>query len=391
MHICFSTIDYHQKAQGGGIASYLDALCPALVKLGHQVSIVGPGKEKKDFVNKHGVRIIQRPLGSIHWYAYRLKIPGPLYLLLREWEWSRKLFVTVLKLHKETPIDLIESTEVGLWKLVSNRKLIPPVIVRLHGSPFIFQIFSGHQPTKGEKLMHLLELRWLKKVSAVNAPGQFQADYYQRLLGRDVKAIANPLAYSFLSNNEPGIKNTKIPKILYTGRIEYVKGTLVLVKAFGLLLKKFPKAELIIVGARHNSISEREWQNAIKDSGIECNIKLTGHIPFEFLQSYYYEANIFVMPSYYETFGISVIEAMVHGLPVVASNAGALPELITHFENGILTTPGDAKELCRAMETILLNEELACNMAIANRKKVLEKYTPQAIALKTIAWYKEKV
>lgn len=389
MHICFSTIDYHQRTQGGGIASYLDALCPALVKLGHQVSIVGPGKEKNDFVNEHGVRIIQRPLGSIHWYAYRLKLPGIIYLPLREWEWSRSLFGAILYLHMETPVDFIESTEIGLWKLVSNRNGLPPVVVRLHGSSFIFRTFSGQQPTKGEKLMHQLELSWLKRVAAISAPGQFHADYYRALLGREVTAIPNPLAHRFFFNSEPGIKNTEAPKILYTGRIEYRKGTLVLVKAFGMLLKSFSKAQLIIAGARHNSISESEWQNAIKEAGIEDNIQLPGHIPFELLQSYYSEASIFVMPSYYETFGISVIEAMVHALPVVASNAGALPELITHLENGMLVAPGDATDLCNAIESILLNEKMASKMAIANRKKVLEAYTPEAIAVKTMGWYRK--
>jgi len=390
MHICFSTIDYHQKSQGGGIASYLDAVCPALVALGHEVSIVGPGNIPQDYIDKQGVRIILRPLGSIHWYAYRLKMPSFLYLLIREWEWSRSLFQAIKKLHEEHPIDLIESTESGIWQLVRKRSTLPPLVIRLHGSPYIFSIFSNLKPTLGEKLVHQLELKLLKKVNGISAPSQFQASYYKDLVGKEVKAIPNPIASRFLEYSNHKYINTQYPIILYTGRIEYRKGSLVLLEALGLLLRNYPNTKLIIAGAHHNSISELQWRKKIVETGTADNLQLLGHIHFDKLQQYYHQASVFVMPSYYETFGISVIEAMAHELPVVVSRAGALPELVQSGHNGLTVPSGDAQALAGALKQILQDPIKAKQMGQAGRAMVLENFIPDSVVQQQMYFYKAK-
>jgi glycosyltransferase involved in cell wall biosynthesis len=389
MHICFTTIDYHQKKQGGGIASYLDALCPALVELGHQVTIIGPGSEASDAVNDSGVRVIQKPLGSIHWYLYKLRFPSWLYLLVREWEWSNSLFSQLLQLQRISPIDIIESHEVGLWQLVRKKTSLPPVVVRLHGSPYIFRKFSGKKASFGERVLHRLELKWLTKVAGISAPGRFHADFYEKILGRRVTAIPNPLAKSFLITSTPRtIPN--IPIILYTGRIGYVKGSLILIEAFGRLLKHFPHARLIIAGARHNSISEATWQATLEEAGVSSNFDQLGHVPFEELQQYYSKASIFVMPSYYETFGISVIEAMAHGLPVVATRAGALPELIQDGINGFTVETGNPSALASAMQKILDDPQRALTMGKKGQERVKREYTPEVVATKLASFYIQK-
>lgn len=389
MHICFSTIDYHQNKQGGGIASYLDALAPQLVAQGHQVTIVGPGSKKKDFINEHGVRLVLLPLGSWHWYAYRLKLPSWLYLPLREWEWSRSLYQAIRQLHVQQPIDIIESHEVGLWQLLRKRHTLPPVLVRLHGSPFIFKSFSGQKPNGGEKLIHRLELKWLKTAAGISAPGRFQAHYYQDLLGQSVATIPNPIAPRFLEKVCSVAVKPSAPHILYTGRIEYRKGSLVLVQAFDQVLREFPQAQLVIAGARHNSISAATWQKTIAEAGVGQNLQELGHIPFAELRTHYQQAQVFVMPSYYETFGISVIEAMAQGLPVVAAQAGALPELVEDGQNGLTVPPGDAEALAQALVELLRQPQKAHAFGAAGQKKVHQHYTPQAVAQQLIDFYQK--
>lgn len=387
MHICFSTIDYHQDNKGGGIASYLDAIAPALIAMGHKVSIIGPGKVKSTKTDENGVRIIQQPLGNYHWYAYRLKFPSVFYLLWREWEWSWWLYKAIRELHRRDPIDILESHELGIWYLVRKRSKLPPIIVRLHGSPYIFRVFSGQKPSLGEKLLHWLELKWLKKIKGISAPGQFQAQYYEELLARKIERIANPVAPHFLAEGFSKKEPINPPQVLYTGRIEYRKGTLVLLKAFGLVIQRLPNVQLLIAGERHNSISEELLQQTITEAGIADNLCLLGHIPFKRLQEYYSTSNVFVMPSYYETFGISVIEAMAHGLPVVATKAGALPELVVHQENGLIIGAGDIKALADAIIYLLNHPAMAQEWGQKGKEMVEKQFIPGTIAEQLVSFY----
>jgi glycosyltransferase involved in cell wall biosynthesis len=228
--------------------------------------------------------------------------------------------------------------------------------------------------------LHWLELKWIKKANSISAPSKFQSNYYKELIGKHVETIPNPLSDVFFEQMDSYTTETNpIPTILYTGRIEYRKGSLVLIEAFGMLLKTLPEAQLYIAGARHNSISEDQWQQALYDAGVSDNIHQLGHIPFEELGKYYRKASVFVMPSYYETFGISVIEAMAHGLPVVASSAGALPELVKDSVNGLVVEPGNARTLSDALLNILTNPKKAIELGKAGKEIVRLSYTSSSV------------
>ena len=68
---------------------------------------------------------------------------------------------------------------------------------------------------------------------------------------------------------------------------------------------------------------------------------MPGHVPHEQLEEWFSKASILVLPSFYETFGLSALEAMVYGLPVVAARVGGLPELIIDGVTGLLFEAGN--------------------------------------------------
>jgi glycosyltransferase involved in cell wall biosynthesis len=87
------------------------------------------------------------------------------------------------------------------------------------------------------------------------------------------------------------------------------------------------------------------------------------------------EANIFVLPSYSEGLPYGIIEAMAAGLPIVATNIGGIPEVVTHGENGFLFKPGDIDALVKNIKIFVNNPSLIHLMGEANQQKVLKQFT----------------
>ena len=94
------------------------------------------------------------------------------------------------------------------------------------------------------------------------------------------------------------------------------------------------------------------------------------------------------MPSYYETFGISVIEAMAFGIPVVATNVGGLPEVVENGVTGILVPPGDIQALADAIVYLLSNSQLRLQMGEAGKSRVLSEFTVDLVSEMTMDKYK---
>jgi glycosyltransferase involved in cell wall biosynthesis len=127
--------------------------------------------------------------------------------------------------------------------------------------------------------------------------------------------------------------------ILFVG-IDWVrKGGPVLVDAFQRLLKVYPNATLTIVGAK---------------PGLNLpGIQEVGLIPIGQLEKYYQKASIFCLPTRDEPFGVVFVEALTQGLPIVTTNIGAIPDMVSDGKNGYLVPPGDVDTLFDALSKLL--------------------------------------
>jgi glycosyltransferase involved in cell wall biosynthesis len=85
-------------------------------------------------------------------------------------------------------------------------------------------------------------------------------------------------------------------------------------------------------------------------------------------------SDIFVMPSFSESFGVAAAEASSYGLPVIASDVGGVPEIVRDGETGILIQPGDEAGLAEAIRRLAKDEKLRRSMGEAGRRLVAEKY-----------------
>lgn len=150
------------------------------------------------------------------------------------------------------------------------------------------------------------------------------------------------------------------PFILSVGDLRARKNHIGLIRAFARLVRAFPqfKHQLALVG-KETSFA-RKVRDEARDSGVADRIRFLGYVPDSDLLQLYNACALFVFPSFYEGFGIPVLEAMACGRSVVCSNASALPEVADGA--AILVDPNSADQMARAMADLLLDSELRARM-----------------------------
>ncbi len=167
------------------------------------------------------------------------------------------------------------------------------------------------------------------------------------------------------------------PIVLYVGRISEDKGLGCLIKSAPLVLSNFPRAKFVIVGEDYGYLDRLKM--LVQRYGVEKNVVFTGRLSNAELVRVYKRADVFVLPSELEAFGIVVIEAMASGLPVVASNLGGMKTIVQNEKNGLLFEVGNFRELTEKIELLLNNESLRIKLEENGRKTVQEKYSIEKV------------
>jgi glycogen(starch) synthase len=163
--------------------------------------------------------------------------------------------------------------------------------------------------------------------------------------------------------------------LLAVGRFADAKGTPELFEVMRRVLAEFPAAALTVAGGvPANQRAETRWLRRWRmdtPEPLRARVRFTGWLDSRALGAAYGAAAALVLASRYETFGLVALEAMLHGLPVAATAAGGVAELIIHGETGLLSAPGDAQALAEHALALLSDRELAgrlgCRAAAAVR------------------------
>jgi glycosyltransferase involved in cell wall biosynthesis len=137
---------------------------------------------------------------------------------------------------------------------------------------------------------------------------------------------------------------------------ELYKGYDNVLVALSQLKDKYPSLKYLIVG-RYDAGEKQRLDNIIQQHALQQQVVFTGYIPDEELANHYHLADIYVMPSKKEGFGIVFIEAMHYGLPVIAGNKDGSADALCNGKLGILIDPDNQEEINRAIEEIILHRQ----------------------------------
>jgi D-inositol-3-phosphate glycosyltransferase len=161
--------------------------------------------------------------------------------------------------------------------------------------------------------------------------------------------------------------------VLFVGRIQRLKGLEVLVRAFARL--GVVDTRLVIVGGQPGTSQEtREisrLQHLATRLGIAERTSFVGAVPHELLPTYYAAAEMTVMPSSYESFGLVAVESLACGTPVVATRVGGLTAIVRDGETGLLVPWRDAELFADRMRRVLEDDAFAASLRERARASVL--------------------
>ena len=164
-----------------------------------------------------------------------------------------------------------------------------------------------------------------------------------------------------------GLNGEKI--LLYVGRIEPLKGLELLVETAA-QMDSGETVRLIVVGADANGDHELDRVKQLaRERDLEDQIDFVGQVDHKELPLYYNAADVCVVPSYYESFGLVALEAMACGTPVVATRVGGLSTIIHHGRTGYLKSWRCPEAFANSVEMIISSDGLQQSMGEAARKR----------------------
>jgi glycosyltransferase involved in cell wall biosynthesis len=195
-----------------------------------------------------------------------------------------------------------------------------------------------------------------------------------RRLASDVRYIPNMLDPIFIQSLPPSEKRTGVFIFFNVAELSEKKGHAILLEAFASAFKGKTNIRLVIGGDGALMNTLRHHAELL---GIDGMVEFSGMLDRESLRSKMLEADVFVLPSLFETFGVVVIEAMSCGKPVIATVCGG-PEHILDASTGILIEAGNMKALSKAMLDMYANSSTYDADLI--RSKALLEYGPAVVA-----------
>jgi hypothetical protein len=168
------------------------------------------------------------------------------------------------------------------------------------------------------------------------------------------------------------------PTVLFIGREFERKGGDLLLQAFARVRARIPDARLLVVGPQTLTIP---------DPGVTNLGLLRKDDPREWAQliAAYRSADVFCFPTRYEPFGIVILEAMLFGLPCVATHTGAIPEMVVDGHTGFLVPPEDVDALTTRLLTVLTNPDLAARLGRNGKDRAEQHFTWTAVVRKMLS------
>jgi len=172
-------------------------------------------------------------------------------------------------------------------------------------------------------------------------------------------------------------------RILFVGRLSVEKGVEDLVRACLRLQQKEVPFRLSIIGDGNLKTSLRDL---VARYDLSEMVEFIGTVPRLELGSHYSAADVLCVPSLSEPLATVILEALISGCPVVASDTGGNPFMVRHNRNGLLTPVGDVEALANALERLYRNPALLRLLTQHARPSVLERFLWKSVA-KDIASY----
>ena len=296
------------------------------------------------------------------------------------------LLSALRKLHKKIGFDLIHSMNIVQMPDVYAR-MLPwniPFIATAHTTietqfdyDLNFREFVRHNtPVEMLSKLSYPYIKLMQKIYVHSSDHIIAvSNYVKKRLPEDRSTVIHNGvdAKKFSPGKGTMLNHIKKPKILFCGRLLYMKGIHVLLDAAQELVKK-EDIHFVFAG-----------QGDIKTLSriLPEQTTFLGHVPYSQIDELYRSVDVFVLPSFTESFPYTLLEAMASGLPVVASAVGGIPEMVEHEKTGLLISDLNPINLKMTLQRVLRDKRLARSLSANGRKLVEKEYTTSRMAAST--------
>lgn len=356
-------VAYLVRPAEGGIKNHLLTLLAGLDRERFKPLVIcPPGCSLYDEIERTGCEVV--PLDIVDGLSPRRDLASA----LRFRSMLRRIKPDLLHIH---------SAKAGMVGRMAVAGMIrrPKVILTLHS--FIFDERTGPRKRRVISAVDRFLMRWTDRIVTVS-----------RALKDELVAVEgiNPDRISVIHN---GIRFADLPKPEKTGtvvgtiaRLAPQKGVEHFINAAALVAKAHPEVRFTVVG---DGPFRADLESLAESLGIRQSIEFVGFRDDALAIAAGFD--IFVLASMRETFGITLVEALSQGVPVVASRTGGIPELVDGSTTGLLAEPGNAEDIARRVCKLLEDRELAARLADRGREFVRSTFTAERMIEETMQLY----
>ena len=332
-------------AHPGGVVNHILSLDNQLTKMGHDVRIIAPASQAIPTIGDRFIPIGRpRPIpasGSICRITISIRLASRIKEVLAQEKFD------IIHLHE--PFMPMLCTAVLRFSDAVNIGTFHAS----HGSP-------GYN--FGWPITKIMLNRRRRKLSGKIAVSKPAMGFASKYIPGPYSIIPNGIDLTHFSPDVLPIEQFCDGKmnILFVGRLEKRKGFSYLLKAYQQVKEEIPRCRLIVVGP--GTRLRKKYDRLVRRHKIK-DVVFTGYTTYEDLPRYYKTADIFCSPATdRESFGIVLLEAMATGKPIIATNIEGYASVLTDGEEGLLVPPKDAKELARALITLMSDKSLRQRM-----------------------------
>lgn len=363
MRILFVSDTYYPHLNG--VYYFVCRIAPLLQQKGHQVAVIAPSetiyssRKKIDNIDVHGIP----SLPALYYQKVRIPIPGLI----------KTRVSNLIKTFKPDVIHIQDHFIISKAVIKVGKNLGIPVIGTNHFMPenLTALIRSEKWKKKLEKILWAEFSKVLNQIIVITTPTETGAKLIRPKL--DVKVIAITSGIDLNDFNPFGNpENIRLkyniplkPVLLFVGRLDPEKNIEEILRALAFVSKKIDFC-FVIVG---KGLRKKALEQLTEELGITNHVIFTGFVPEEDLPFLYKLSRCFIIASIAELLSLATLQAMASGLPIIAANAGALPELVHDKINGYLFNTNDKEALARCINDILTRDDIYAKMC----KKSLEK------------------
>jgi glycosyltransferase involved in cell wall biosynthesis/GT2 family glycosyltransferase len=375
MKLCFVSREY-PPGDFGGPGRYTQELAAGFAAAGHEAHVVtrSPDVHRIDFedgVWVHRVPEADRLVPELDGVACR----SHLYHMAA-------VYHEVGRIHADRPVDLVSAPMWLCEALVCGADdRFPTVTTLITGMKALAAVAAWAREAPECRQLAALEEDLVARSPYLHAVSASILDKAIADYGADpARAFVANLGVRDRADRDRRRAEDGRVRVLYVGRVETRKGVDLFLEAAARLCREFPHAEFVLAGKEipidqgdtHRQRFEAEFA---ADAAVRSRVTFTGMVSEDELDRQYAESDVVCLPSRFESFGLTLVEAMVFGKPVVGARAGGMAEVVAHGEQGYLFPPGDADALTDCLRALIADGDLRARFGRRSRELYEQRFS----------------